>query len=288
MSIIDITQASVRSDGPNYNKFDIQKDNMKARILVPNTNIAQAHVHSVYRSEAVMTENNGRVRPEWDNTSYAGSYLCTGDFDKVAAAPSYGDPQACPACAAMNNGPKVVSAPKKTFALNVLQYQTKPNTYEVRGNQVEAKLWKHGDDKKIQPIITALGETGRKINQIDFLIECPPDGMMFKKWQITFSEQVAYTKDDTLKAAVVAAIDADLYSNEELEAACGEKVTAEQLGAKIKEAVASATAGQQASNDNMFVAEANPAAALHAANTSADGPVTETPVIAASDIDDLL
>lgn len=280
MSIIDITQASVRADGPSYNKFDITKDNMKARILIPNGDIAQCYVHSLYRSEAVMTENNGRMRPEWDNTTYAGTYQCTGDFDKVSKSPSYGDPESCPACAAMHNGPKVVSAPKKTFALNVLQYQTAPNTTTVRGNQVEAKLWKHGDDKKISPIITALGETGRKINQIDFLIECPPDGLTFKKWQINFSEQVAYTKDETLKAAVVAAMANDLYTPEELSAACGEKVPADVLGNEVKAAQSTATAGQQTPSDNMFSA-----AAPAAAETATATPVAE---VDADDIDALL
>ncbi len=59
MSIIDITQASVREDGPGYTKFDITKDNLKARILIPTTNIAQCFTHSLYRSEAQMVERNG-------------------------------------------------------------------------------------------------------------------------------------------------------------------------------------------------------------------------------------
>lgn len=282
MSIIDITQATVRADGPSYNKFDIQKDNLKARILIPTTNIAQCFVHSLYRSEAVMTENNGRPRPEWDNSSYAGSYICTGDFDKVAKATSYGDPEGCPACAAMHGGPKVVSAPKKTFALNVLQYQTKPNTTQVAGKQVEAKLWKHGDDKKIGPIITALSETGRNINQIDFLIECDPAGIQFKKWQIAFSEQVAYTKDETLKASVVEAIKNDLYDNDALMAACGEKVTAEQLGTEVKAAASAATAGRQTPSEGMFVAETPATSAVEAPGE------TDLGAMDAQDIDSLL
>ncbi len=293
MSLIDITQATVRDDGPGYNKFDIPKDNLKARILIPSGQIAQHFVHSLYRSEAVMKEENGRARPQWENSSYAGSFICTGNFEKVAKSTSYGDPENCAACASMHNGPKVASAPKKTFAMNVLQYQTAPNSTEVVGQSVEAKLWKHGDDKKITPILTGMREYDVKdIKHLDFLIECPADGVQFKKWQITPSNNVAYAKagNETLKASVVAAIDKSLYDGDALTAACGEKVTAEQLATEVKAAIAAATAGRQVADGGMFVAPAAATPAPSEAGTTQLAPATEADLgtVDAQDIDSLL
>ena len=63
MAIVDINEASVRADGPDYGKFDFAKGNNTARIIMPNLRIAQAFVHSLYRSEAQMVaDDKGRLR----------------------------------------------------------------------------------------------------------------------------------------------------------------------------------------------------------------------------------
>lgn len=254
MGIVDINNASTREEGPNYNKFDIEK-NDKARIVIPNGKIAQNFVHSLYRSAPTLTEDNGRTRKEWESSSFSGSVICTGDFDKVASSPSYGDPDGCAACKAMHDGGvQVATAPRKTFALNVIQYTTKKNEYAVRNLNVDVCLWKHSDDKKINPIKTALGETEKPISQIDFLIEA--DGSMFKKWQITFTHPPAYAKNDQLKEAVKAAMDNELYSEEDLIAACGQQLTREALEAKIREVRSQVPAALTDTSDGMFTAAA--------------------------------
>lgn len=273
-NIVDINAAAVRADGPDYSKFDFQKGNNTARILIPNTNIAQAFVHSIYRSEAIMAaDEKGRLKAEWESSTYAGSFLCTGDFGTVAKSPSYGDPENCPACAALHNGPRVTSAPKKQFALNVLRYQTKPNSYDVLGDSVTVELWKHGNDRNIQPIQTALRETEKPIVHLDFLIET--DGSVFKKLQIQFMFPATYGKEgkDALKASVQNAMQ-NLYSEDTLVAALGEKVSQEEMANNVRAAVAQATAGQTAPEPtNMFAAEPTPQAATPAFSN----PVEQTP-----------
>lgn len=288
-TIVDLTQASVRASGPDYNKFDFPKGNNTARILLPNMKVAQAFVHSIYRSEAIMVaDDKGRLKAEWESSTYAGSFHCTGDFEKVATSPSYGDPENCAACAALHSGPRVCSAPKKQFAMNVLRYQTKPNSYEVIGDSVMVELWKHGNDRNITPLKTALEETGKPITHLDFLIET--DGSTYKKLQIQFMFPAAYGKEDKelLKASVAKAMQ-NLYSDETLVTALGEKVSKEELTSNVRAAVAQATAGTgESASSGMFVPEAA-AAPVEVLSTQVEKTSTEelTPIDVAS-IDSLL
>jgi hypothetical protein len=286
MAIVSLVEASNSSSGPDFEKFGIRdKSNLTARILIPSLDMATAFVHSVYRAEGVFKETDGRSKLEWDNSSYAGSYHCTGDPAVVAASPRTGDPTRCPACAAMHSGPKVVSQPKRQYAMNVIQYMTKVNSHEVTGDSVTVKLWKHGDSKKLGPIATALNETERDIKQIDFLITANADKIQFNDWTINFSENVAYVKNPALKAAVVEAISNGLYTNEDLDAALGTSMNAEALGSVVKEAQSSAMVGRQMPEDRVFVA-AEPTSAPAASS----GPVDEMPVteITAASLEDLL
>lgn len=275
MSIIDLTSAALRAEGPDYSKFDFQKGNNKARILIPGVNpdgsmaeqprIAQAFVHSLYRSEAMMVANDkGRVNPEWEGNTYAGTFHCTGDFNTVAANPTYGDPANCAACKSLHDGsPRVAGAPKKQWAMNVLRYQTKPNDFEVIGDSVIVELWKHGNDRNIAPIATALKETGKSINHLDFLIET--DGSMYKKLQIQMMFPAAYGREgkDQLKASVVESMKR-LYDDNTLLAALGEKVSKEALASNVAAAIAQASAGLGSPGGAEAAAAANPFAAVAA------------------------
>jgi len=283
MTIIDMTKATLRAEGPDYNKFDFHKSNNKARILIPGKDdkgemaetprMAMAFVHSLYRSEAIMVANDkGRVSPEWENSTYAGSFHCTGEFAKVASSPTFGDPDNCPACASLHTGPRVAGAPKKQVALNVIRYQTAPNSYDVQGEGVTVELWKHGNDRNIAPIVTALKETGKSINHLDFLIET--DGSAYKKLQIQFMFPAAYGKEgnEGLHRAVVDAM-GRLYSDEVLNAALGDQVSKEELAANVAAAVAQATAGRpgqaEETSANPFASVAPVEATPHAVSSGA-------------------
>jgi len=228
MALVDITTVEVKEAGPNYDKFDVEK-NDKARIHVPSGKVVQENVHVFHREEPTMIERNGRKVPEWSRESFAGTYICLGDFETVMASPSYGDPVNCPACKAMNAGARLIERPKRTFAMNVVRYATQKRSTELRNNNVENQVWRHADVRKIEPILQAARE--KPLNEIDFLIEA--DNSDWKKYQIQPSlGDPLFTKSEELKSNMKNAYD-NQFSTEVLTDACGRKLTNEALAAEI-------------------------------------------------------
>jgi len=234
MSITDLSNINVEDERPTFDRLKIEKGE-KLRLCVPSSRIAQYQVHTVHSDIPEMKEmSNGRMKPEWEQSSYAGGYICTGDVKKVSKNPRFGDPDNCAACAAMQDTtrPQLVEVAKKTFAMNCIQYNVKPGSYDVRNRNVEVKVWKHGDSAKLQPV--QLASTQTELKEIDFLIECGND--MYKKLNINVDlGGAAYLKDEKLKEAVEELIANELYSDEVLTQACGRQVTAEELENEINQ-----------------------------------------------------
>lgn len=232
MSITDLTSIQVESERPNFDRFKMDK-NEKARILVPSTRIAQFYVHVFHTDTPKMKEMpNGRTREIWDTASFGGMYICKGDPSKVARSPRFGDPDNCPACAAAadSSRPRLIEQPKKTFAMNIIQYVTRPNSYDVRNNNVQVKVWKHGDPQKIQPIQLAAQQTD--LRKVDFLVES--DNTEWKKLSINVAlDGPAYAKDADLKDAVEELIKNELYTDDVLVTACGSDLPAEELQMEV-------------------------------------------------------
>jgi hypothetical protein len=228
MALVDITTVEVKESGPSYDKFDVEK-NDKARIHIPSGKVVQENVHVFHREEPTMIERNGRKVPEWSRESFAGTYICLGDFETVMSSPSYGDPANCPACKAMNSGTRLIERPKRTFALNVVRYATQKRSTDLRNKNVENQVWRHADVRKIEPILNAARE--KPLNEIDFLIEA--DNSDWKKYQIQPSlGEPAFTKDTELKANMKNAYD-NQFSVEVLVDACGKKLTVDALTAEV-------------------------------------------------------
>lgn len=228
MGLVDLTSVEVKESGPEYDKFDVEK-NDKARIHIPSGKVVQEHVHVFHREEPMMVERNGRKVPEWSRESFAGTFICLGDFETVMSSPSYGDPENCPACKAMNNGTRLIERPKRTFALNVVRYATQKRSTELRNNNVENQIWRHADVRKIEPILQAARE--KPLNEIDFLVEA--DNSDWKKYQIQPSlGEPAFTKSEELKANMKNAY-ANQFSAEVLTDACGRKLSKDALEAEI-------------------------------------------------------
>src|SRR5688572_30516324 len=237
MSITDLSSITTENERPSFDRLKFDKQEKK-RVLVPSTRIAQFFVHVFHNDTPEMKElANGRTKPEWDTSSFAGGYICTGDVSKVAKNPRFGDPEGCAACRAMQDSskPQLVEYAKKTFAMNALEYTTKPNSYDVRNRNVEVKVWKHGDASKIQPIQLAaeqMKKSGKEIKDVDFLIECGNDE--WKKLNINPDlAGAAYLSDEKLKATVEELIENELYPDEVLIQACGRQVTAEEMEAEV-------------------------------------------------------
>jgi hypothetical protein len=232
--ITDFADVTLREDGPSFEKFDVEK-NDQARILIPTTKLATTHIHVFHREPPEMVENDkGRMVPRYSRESFAGTYICLGDFTKVAGNPRFGDPDNCPACRLMNESEvALVEPPRKQYALNVIQYSTKHRDYlTLRNNNVEVKIWRHGDDKKITPIKTVAAQT--KITSVDFLIAA--DNSDWKKYEIQPAQgKPLYTTEPALKEAVSAAIKDELYDDEALMKACGKQLSEPELEAEIKQ-----------------------------------------------------
>lgn len=233
MSITDLTSINTERNRPTFDRFSIEK-NSKARILLPSTRIASFYVHVFHSDEPEMRTNDyGRQVPKWDVSSFAGTYICAGDPTTIARNPRYGDPANCPACAAMNDPEKanLIEFPKQTFAMNIIEYTTRPGTYDLRNKNVEVKVWKHADMNKLQPIKLAASQLD-DITKVDFLIES--DNTEWKKLNINYSLGGAeYTKDEVLGSAVREIITNELYDEDTLTLACGKKLSSDEMAAEV-------------------------------------------------------
>jgi len=233
MSITDLTNITVETERPTFDRFKMDR-NEKSRILIPSTKIAQFYVHVFHNEEPAQIEQNGRTVSKWDTSSFAGMYICTGDVNKVSKNPRFGDPAGCPACAAMQDTtkPQLVEFAKKTFSMNIIQFSTKPNSYDLRNRNVSVKVWKHGDAAKIQPVQLAAQQTD--ISKIDFLIET--DGTEWKKMNINVSlDGSASLKDEKLAEAVKELVENELYDDQTLITACGRQLTSDELDNEVNQ-----------------------------------------------------
>ena len=231
--LTDLSGIVLKESGPDFQKFDVEK-NDRALIHIPSTKVAQHFVHVLRTTEPEMVENsNGKKVPRWSQDSFAGMVVCTGDFNKVLTNPFFGDPNGCAACRQMNSDPRLVEAPKRTFALNVIKYATQKRAYDLRNNNVEVMLWKHADQKKIEPIMLAAQQ--QPLDSIDFMIEA--DNSDFKKWQIQPKLGAPSFEGNEQLAANVEEAKENLYDADTLNAACGRMHSAEELEAEISRLV---------------------------------------------------
>lgn len=235
MTLIDLTDISTDNGRPNFDKFDIDK-NDKVRIVVPKLAVAQEYVHVFHTDAPVMeTNDRGKQVPRWSRESFGGMFICTGDHDTVASNPRYGDPAKCPACRRMHDeSARLIETPRRTFAMNVVQYNTKVgDNLTLRNKNVNVKLWRHADVKKVETLIDIARQVEKKIHTVDILISA--DNTEWKKLTITPAVDGAlYMKDTELKKAVATSIKNELYDADTLKAACGRVVSEAEMEAEIK------------------------------------------------------
>lgn len=296
MSLIDLTDISTDNGRPNFDKFDIDK-NDKVRIVVPKLAVAQEYVHVFHTDAPVMeTNDRGKQVPRWSRESFGGMFICTGDHDTVASNPRYGDPAGCPACRRMHDeSARLIETPRRTFAMNVVQYSTKVgDNLTLRNKNVNVKLWRHADVKKVETLIDIARQVDKKIHTVDILISA--DNTEWKKLTITPAVDGAlYMKDDELKKGVATAIKNELYDADTLKAACGRPVTEEEMEIEIKRiyqqfngmnAAPAAAAVAAAAEPTVTLSVSEPAATTEASAGLSIDPGDSTEV-EAMDLDDL-
>jgi hypothetical protein len=235
MAIQDLTDIDTDSGRPNFDKFAVEK-NDQVRILVPKLAAASEYVH-VFHTEAPVMETNqyGKQVPKWSRESFGGMFLCTGDAEVVQGNTRYGDPANCPACRRMHDeNVQLIETPRRTFAMNVIQYATKVgDNLSKRNNNVEVKLWRHADIKKIQQLQGIAKQVKNKIHTVDILIEA--DNTEWKKLTIQPALDGAwYMGDEDLKKSVAGAIKNELYDADTLRAACGKPVSEDEMEIEVR------------------------------------------------------
>lgn len=249
MGLINITDVPIKEAGPEYEKFDVEK-NDKALIHIPGASIVQEHVHVFHRDEPTMIERNGRKVPEWSRESFAGTFICLGNFEKVLSSPSYGDPENCPACAAMSKNPRLVERPKRTFAMNVVRYATNKRSYDLRNNNVDVQIWRHADVRKLEPILMAAKQ--RDLKTVDFMVEA--DNSDWKKYVIQPNlGELTYKQNSELTSNMKSAYD-NLFPTEVLTEACGKKLDKGAMEAEISRVTSEYRLEKESSeaDDNFF------------------------------------
>ena len=284
MALVDLTSVEVKESGPNYDKFDVEK-NDKARIHIPSGKVVQEHVHVFHREEPTMIERNGRKVPQWSRESFAGTFICLGDFETVLASPSYGDPTNCPACKAMNSGARLIERPKRTFALNVVRYATQKRSTDLRNKNVENQVWRHADVRKSEPILQAARE--KPLTEIDFLIEA--DNSDWKKYQIQPSlGEPAFKKDSALEANMQNAYE-NQFSEEVLTDACGRSLTTEALAAEIHRLEAEYRIESEQETTDVYTTEETSALSTTGGSVDIESKTTagDLPVVPTTDLDDI-
>jgi hypothetical protein len=273
MGLTDLASIDIKeSSGPSFEKFDVEK-NDRALIHIPSGEVAHHFVHVFHREEPTMVETpDGRKVPRWSRESFAGMYICTGDMNKVAGSPSYGDPVNCPACRAMNGEHRLIERPKRTFALNVIRYMTNKREISLRNNNVEVQLWRHADLRKIEPIKLAAQQ--KPLDQIDFIIEA--DNSDWKKYSIQPSiQEPVFTRNSELAANVESAKN-NLYSSDVLTEACGKNLPADQLEVEVNRLMQEFQLEQRSGSSQVAAAQtpqATPAVSLN--GVSVDDKATE-------------
>lgn len=257
MGLMDIADVQIKESGPEYEKFDVEK-NDKALIHIPGDKIVSEFVHVFHRDEPTMIERNGRKVPEWSRESFAGTFICLGDFDKVLASPAYGDPEKCPACAAMNKSPRLVERPKRTFALNVIRYATNKRSFDLRNNNVDVQVWRHADVKKLEPILMAnksLKKQGKDLKSVDFMVEA--DNSDWKKYIIQPNlGDLTYKQNSDLTSNMKNAYD-NLFPVETLIEACGRKLSKDALEAEIARVSSEHRLAENTDDTELFNPSAN-------------------------------
>lgn len=146
--------------------------------------------------------------------------ICLGDFGTLQEKGV--DPKNCPACTAASAGSEV-APPKRRFAMAVIVYATKPNSFELREPfSCECVVWSFTDRayNKLVDLVTEWGENG-KIRNHDLNLG-PCVSKEFQSFEINVASTAAWLKDEDRKKHVLATYQQNKPAD--LEGACGRKV----------------------------------------------------------------
>lgn len=199
------------------NKFKLDA-NEKARVLIGLGKLEAQYVHNLERplienGEPVFHQVKRRddtfvteVKTEWVST-----LLSQGDQSILADKGS--DPKNCIIGAFAAKHPSWVKPePMLKYAANIIRYQTKPGTYDVKTPfSVEAMVWAFSG-KKYETLYEIAQEWGPDVFRMKDLRFGPCTNKVFQQFEISTAKDAAYLKNSDDEKTVM-----DTYNENKLE-----------------------------------------------------------------------
>lgn len=172
----------------------------KARAIVGLEGPLMEWVHTIRKpqiigGEAVTEiETNERtgVKTKVYKKDFISNPICLGDPAVIAEQGL--DPKRCPACKLAHEHPDFGEPPKRRFAMHVVQYKVRPNSFNIATPfSVELVVWGF-TDMVYNQLLDAKQEWG-DIRQHDFLLG-PCTNKMFQKFDIKVGAEAEWLKED--------------------------------------------------------------------------------------------
>lgn len=196
----------------------------KARILCIEEQPTYAYVHTLRAPRIIDGMAQKKQVDRKDGSTYEdyvkdfiGRPLCLGGLGTLADKGV--DPKNCPVCARSVETSEV-DAPQRRFAMHVIKYAVKPNSWDLRGPfSCELEIWSFTD--QIFNKLTDIKAQWQSLRKHDLLLG-PCTNKDFQKFEIMVAPDAAWMLDERIKSTVV-----DTYRENkvaDLEVFCGRRV----------------------------------------------------------------
>lgn len=222
----DLNIKPARQTFPKLTKL---KKGEKVRIqLVDPTNIEMQFVHDL---RVPVLENGEGVRDsegKWE-TRFIGNPLSLGDPSIIEDKGL--DVKNCPISAFSKEHPDWVTPPRRKFALNVVQYKTRPNSFKLAEPfAVEHKVWVFTDKTflKLQEFTEEWGD----LRKHDLYITC--ENERFQQYDIQVAPEAAWVTEKQVEY-VMGIYNAGAEEYADLDLAIGAKKEKRWIEADLKE-----------------------------------------------------
>lgn len=190
----------VKAQRQTFPKISGLKKGEKIRIqLMDTSDITMEYVHNL---EAPIVEGGKGVMDDKGNfkKSYKGSPLSFGDISILEERGL--DVKNCPISKMAKEHPDWVSAPRRKFAMHVIQYKTKPGSFDVATPfSVEHKVWVF-TDKTFVKLRDYINEW-EDLRKHDLYITC--ENEQFQQYDITVAPKAAWLNGDKADAQLTQA-----------------------------------------------------------------------------------
>lgn len=185
-----------------------------------------AYVHTLEKPQilngaAVMETKKRKDGTEYTKNAmrYVSSFLCLGDDDIMSERGV--DPDNCPACKASTRSDQV-KPPKSKYAMNILQYSTKPGSSEPAspfGVQVVAWVFSNQQFSQLRKFAVE----GWKLQEHDLVLG-PCQDATYQRFEITLSQRAAWMESEENKKRALTTFKENKASTEELETLCARRI----------------------------------------------------------------